>query len=409
MKPGDFFIEPEIQAAALGPDDPWATPVGTGFGQARKVLVLDSDVIERLRRSPLEEVPDREAAYGLIRLAWDELREYGTSATANQLDNEQIALVLRTLKVLLNRLSFEFSPPFYDFESFGDYWRSEGMSYSWAARRGYLRELFRPILAQIEDAEDATSIRGVDGELKNVIFASSGYKPRIVLRDAINNVVEVTRNAHTCLFYDRPLGPSGLTWRDLIDWWRSERSLVDANDEDVGRDLYKRLCASLGSEPEGLLLQTYCTYFPVTPAGALFPALLPQVYLHYDPSTRLERQRAGEDDVLERERMDFLMLLPNGVRIVLEVDGQQHYGVPDPDDHDGHRYIATPRLYSDMVAEDRRLRLAGYEVYRFGGHELTDDKAAAKSMLRTFFFNLLGEHGVVGADNTQGPLQASGS
>ena len=24
-----------------------------------------------------------------------------------------------------------------------------------------------------------------------------------------------------------------------------------------------------------------------------------------------------------------------------------------------------------MVAEDRRLRLAGYEVYRFGGYELT--------------------------------------
>lgn len=398
MKPGDFLIEQETKTASNS-GDPWGGAGFGGFGHARKVLVLDADMVESLRRSSLKDVPDRGAAYGLIRLAWEELREYGTSAKANRLDNEQIALVLRTLKVLLKRLGFEFSLPFYDFESFGDYWRDEGMSYSWAARRGYLQRLFRPILAQMEDAEDATSILGVDGELKNVIFASTGYKPRIVLRDAINNVVEVTRNADTCLFYDRPLGPSGLTWRDLIDWWRSKRSLEDANDADVGRDLYRRLCASLGSDAEGLLLQTYCAYFPATTAGAHFPALLPQVYLHYDPSTRLERQRAGEDDVLERERMDFLMLLPNGVRIVLEVDGQQHYGVPDTDDNDGHRYMAVPRMYSDMVAEDRRLRLAGYEVYRFGGHELTDDEVAAKSMLRVFFSGLFGKHGIAGVDD----------
>jgi hypothetical protein len=36
-----------------------------------------------------------------------------------------------------------------------------------------------------------------------------------------------------------------------------------------------------------------------------------------------------------------------------------------------------------MVSEDRRLRLAGYEVYRFGGQELTDN--AAEEMLAAFF------------------------
>ena len=38
------------------------------------------------------------------------------------------------------------------------------------------------------------TIRGVDGQLKSIIFASTGPKPRIVLRDAIN-VVEVVENA----------------------------------------------------------------------------------------------------------------------------------------------------------------------------------------------------------------------
>lgn len=35
------------------------------------------------------------------------------------------------------------------------------------------------------------------------------------------------------------------------------------------------------------------------------------------------------------------------------------------------RYTAAPQLYSQMVAEDRRLQLAGYEIYRFG-RELTE-------------------------------------
>lgn len=44
-----------------------------------------------------------------------------------------------------------------------------------------------------------------------------------------------------------------------------------------------------------------------------------------------------------------------------------------------------------MVREDRRLRLAGYEVYRFGGHELID-KVASSRMLNTFFDALLERH-----------------
>ena len=52
--------------------------------------------------------------------------------------------------------------------------------------------------------------RGVDGELKNLIFAAVGPKPRIVLRDAINNVIEIVEGADRCLVYDRPLLPTGL-------------------------------------------------------------------------------------------------------------------------------------------------------------------------------------------------------
>lgn len=77
---------------------------------------------------------------------------------------------------------------------------------------------------------------------------------------------------------------------------------------------------------------------------------------------------------LARQRMDFLMSFSDRKRVVIEVDGKQHYAVGD---------TATPRLYSEMVAEDRRLKLAGYQVFRFGGYEL--GQPGAEAMLNEFF------------------------
>lgn len=108
------------------------------------------------------------------------------------------------------------------------------------------------------------------------------------------------------------------------------------------------------------------------------PALIPQVYLHFDPATQLARRTAGQDrKPLARQRMNFLILFSSSHRVVLEVDGKQHY-------EEGEN--ASPRLYSEMVAEDRRLRLAGYEVYRFGGAELM--RPDASKMVADFFDRL---------------------
>ena len=80
--------------------------------------------------------------------------------------------------------------------------------------------------------------------------------------------------------------------------------------------------------------------------------------------------------------MDFLILLPNKRRIVLELDGKHHYA-----DENGK---ASPRRYAEMVLEDRKLRLAGYEVYRFGGMEFIEDRQP-RLMLQEFFQTLLGK------------------
>ena len=80
-----------------------------------------------------------------------------------------------------------------------------------------LAELARKVVAQFGDEDLAKVLErlgahGVAGDLKNLIFAADGPKPRIVLRDAINNVIEIVENAERCLVYDRPLAEHGLTW-----------------------------------------------------------------------------------------------------------------------------------------------------------------------------------------------------
>ena len=75
---------------------------------------------------------------------------------------------------------------------------------------------------------------GVRGEMKNLIFAADGPKPRIVLRDAINNDLEIVENGQHCLIYDRPLPDTGLTWRQLTTWWARNDSL-DGEEERSGR------------------------------------------------------------------------------------------------------------------------------------------------------------------------------
>lgn len=77
-------------------------------------------------------------------------------------------------------------------------------------------------------------------------------------------------------------------------------------------------------------------------------------------------------------RMDFLLLLPHGHRVVLEVDGKTHYATGDR---------ADPDVYAKGTRADRELKLARYEVFRFGAAEL-QNTAKAEPMLRQFFTDL---------------------
>lgn len=217
----------------------------------------------------------------------------------------------------------------------------------------------------------------VIGRPKNLIFASPS-KPDLRFRDAINNDIEVVTHADEVLVYDRPIAAGGLTWRDLQAWWADREGLDSV---DAKQSLYSRLLAALpeSSPPQRLLFEMfYKTFRKRVPE---LPALLPEVWLHWDSKTVRER---GVHALL-RFRMDFLILISPSIRVVIEVDGKQHYADQDR---------ADPKRYAAMVQADRELRLAGYEVYRFGGSELAED--SGRKLAAEFFVRLFERHGLPG-------------
>lgn len=214
-------------------------------------------------------------------------------------------------------------------------------------------------------------VRGVGGRPKNLIFASRGPKPEIGFADAINNDIVILSGEESCLVYDRPIGASGLLWSELVAWWGEVAPGADA------AKLGARLQESLASDAERKLFATYFKSYR-SALGEELPALLPQVYLHYDPAVvKTLRHRLP----LPRQRMDFLMLLRNRQRIVIEVDGKHHFSEND---------LPSLNVYADMVSADRELRLAGYEVYRFGANELVGSGAEAR--ITDFFEKLFRLH-----------------
>lgn len=217
--------------------------------------------------------------------------------------------------------------------------------------------------------------RGTARRPRNLIFATQG-KPDIRFTSALDNDIEIAEQADKILVYNHPVGKNGLLWKDLLSWWQETRSIADT--ETASRTLYDRMQASLPRESAGQrhLFWLYHNLYK----GQLHdvPALLPEIWVHWDPKTIRER---GER-AMQNLRMDFLMLLPGNRRVVLEVDGMQHYTRDGGAAPDSAKYAAT-------MAGDRDLKFRGYEVFRFGHDELRD-RDRARPVLTDFFRTLLG-------------------
>ena len=124
-------------------------------------------------------------------------------------------------------------------------------------------------------------------EPRNLIFAGLGHKPDMRVLDAIDNDIEIlgdeTRRA---LVYSRSLA-NGLTWTQLQEWWAEATHETDPEAAKIS--LYERLCSCLptSSPPQCNLFRAY--YRTLGDRAPMLPALLPEVWLHWDPKTIEQR------------------------------------------------------------------------------------------------------------------------
>lgn len=204
-----------------------------------------------------------------------------------------------------------------------------------------------------------------------IVFASRGVKPDLRASSIMDRRFEVLTEQDQVLAYEHPVPEEGLTWTSLSTWWAQRQGLQVGSE--AKNDLWSRMKASVDESGSPPASQVFAFFYRDLVARFDF-ALLPEVWVHWDPRSVRERGKHA----FTSQRMDFLLLLPGGRRVVLEVDGQQHYAVDGRPD---------PSTYARTVQADRDLRLAGYEVYRFAGVEL--QRANALEVLTDFFTRLM--------------------
>jgi hypothetical protein len=207
-------------------------------------------------------------------------------------------------------------------------------------------------------------------KVKNIIFAPLAAKPEIL----ISEPVEIVKNEESCLVYNFDIPrDTGLLWVNLTDWWIQKNEVTQPlTFEKAQNDLYLRLFKSIGSAAGKILFKTY--YKKFKSLGDRLPALVPDVYFYNDP---LLISRISKNEI---PRMDFLILPAGPQKLVINIDSNQHFADEDK---------FSPRRYAGMMAADRKLKLSGYQVFRFGATEFKEDNI---EVVLDDFFNILLEN-----------------
>lgn len=125
-----------------------------------------SDFALNLIAGKVEGISDLESADVTVRLLHSELERYGTSGGNRIQQDSDVELLFRLARAACKRLAIEFPRlPFRTFNGFYTFWKKEGMSGSYAARRNYLEDVFHPI----EDGIDGLQLRALDENLAEPI------------------------------------------------------------------------------------------------------------------------------------------------------------------------------------------------------------------------------------------------
>lgn len=224
--------------------------------------------------------------------------------------------------------------------------------------------------------------KGGNEPIKNIIFAAK-YKPDIVIDDVLSNSIKVVK-ANGALIYDQGIPAEGISWINLLDWYKSIDSVY------TEESMIDQFIKCLDSEAEKLFFKAYISY--INKHGKHLPALIPQVYLYYDPQTQDQRGLK----IFEHQKMDFIMIITPSQRVVIEIDGKQHYSEDEVVPGTNYKYYSSPKRYSEMMKAHREMSLTGYDVFRFGGYELWVNSSTSENAIiaqvENFFSDLFSKY-----------------
>ena len=116
------------------------------------VQKLNENLIRQVHEGAEGAPDDLEAAVALARLVHDEFKDRGTNGNPH-ISVEESRTVMLALCAVLKRLDIQFNPPFVDFNRFHTYWKENGGSNKWEARRKMLSDLFDPVHSRLADME----------------------------------------------------------------------------------------------------------------------------------------------------------------------------------------------------------------------------------------------------------------
>ncbi|CAM5667544.1 hypothetical protein SGLAM104S_06756 [Streptomyces glaucescens] len=172
---------------------------------------------------------------------------------------------------------------------------------------------------------------------KNIILATPA-KPDIRFLSAVDNDIKIVNG--DALIYDRTVTDDGNPLARpavLVAGQRTHHHPRRGEEEPLRT---ARLRASMPDNSPGQR-NLFDSYHRILGSEVYdMPALLPDVWLHWDPRTVPERG----PQALPRFRMDFLLLLPHGQRIVLEVDRDPQHYTRDPWPHPRFRQVRGQAL-----------------------------------------------------------------
>lgn len=208
----------------------------------------------------------------------------------------------------------------------------------------------------IDEAVFYLASRNKFENIRYLIFGATKTKPDIIIRNVLDGNLEVLNN-NDVLIYDDDIKDS-LTYADFKVWWNKNK--------------YKYSWYNPANQMNTMELRVQ-EYYKNNFGKDIFPVLIPQVYLHYDPKDKETRKKYKYNEALIFQRMDFLIIY-KGKRIIIEIDGKTH--------------TAENSLehYSKQLEYDRTMKFLGYEVFRLGGYELTKN---FEGTVQTFFNNLM--------------------